>query len=327
MQHRLGELLLRRAPKSRRRSWLLFCLLPVVVLLLTDYFAYPYGQWNGGRSGNRGENGLWLRYDWYFGRHEATELTPLARRLRQEQVRSAFFHVRDIRPDGTLRYRYPLPAKRLTDTLHRAAPAVKIVAWIYAGNAQGLGHVDLTKVAVRRAMVRQAVWLVRDCGFDGVQWDYEICPDGDAGFLALLRETRTALGPGKILSVAAPLWLPRALERWGWGDDYYRQVATQCDQICVMCYDSACYGPRAYVALVHQQVVHVTRDAAQGNPRGRVFIGVPTYAKGGLSHDPHTETLPMALLGVRAGVADPQTDLSVFAGVAPFADYTTQPDE
>jgi hypothetical protein len=34
-----------------------------------------------------------------------------------------------------------------------------------------------------------------------------------------------------------------------------------------------------------------------------------------------------ALLGVRVGVADPQAELSVFAGVAPFADYTTQPDE
>lgn len=289
--------------------------------------AYPYGRWDSGRSGNHGENGLWLRYSWYFGRHKSADVIALGQRLNSAQVRYAFFHVRDIKPDGALRYREPLAAKRLTTTLHHAAPGVKLLAWIYAGNVQGLGQVDLSSARVRRTMVQQAVWLVRDCGFDGVQWDYEICPNGDAGFLSLLRETRAEIGQGKILSVAAALWLPHPLERWGWSDDFYRKVAAQCDQIAVMCYDSACYGPRGYAELVHQQVVHVTQDAVQSNPRCRVLIGVPTYGKGGLSHDPHTENMATALLGVRAGVADPRSDLTVFAGVAPFADYTTQPEE
>ena len=318
---------MRRPPNPRRRKRILIVVLCLLVALLTDYLAYPYGRWDGGRSVNRGENGLWLRFGWYFGQHPASELPPLGQRLRREQVRYAFFHVRDIRPDGSLRYRFGPEAKRLTTGLHQAAPGVKLIAWVYAGNAQGRGRVDLSSVGVRRTMVQQAVWLVRDCGFDGVQWDYEICPNGDVGFLSLLRETRAALGPGKILSAATPLWLPRSLERWGWGDDYYRQVAGNCNQIAVMCYDSGCYGPRGYVALVHQQIVHVSQDVARANPRCRVLIGVPTYAKGGLSHDPHTENVATALLGVRAGVADSRTDLSVFDGVAPFADYTTQPDE
>lgn len=315
-----------RALTIRQRKWV-FSIVVLCILAVTDYVAYPYGRWDGGRSGNRGENGLWLRYTWYFGQHPPLELAPLAQRLRQAQVRYAYFHVRDIRADGTLRFRHPRSAKQVTDALHRQAPDVRVIAWVYAGNAQGLGHVDLTKPAVRRAMVQQAVWLVGDCGFDGVQWDYEICPDGDAGFLALLRETRAALGPAHLLCAATPLWLPGPLRHWGWSDAYYSRVAAQCDQIAVMCYDSAVYSPRGYAALVRHQVVHVTQDAARGNPRCRVIIGVPTYAKGGLSHDPHTETMAHALLGVRQGMADPRTNLSVFAGVAPFADYTTQPDE
>jgi hypothetical protein len=35
----------------------------------------------------------------------------------------------------------------------------------------------------------------------------------------------------------------------------------------------------------------------------------------------------MALKGVREGMADPRAETSVFAGVAPFADYTTQAEE
>lgn len=319
--------MLRPSSKPVQRRRLLLTILCLFLGLLTDYLAFPYGRWDSGRSGNHAENGLWMRYTWYFGQHQSSDFALLGQRLHAEQVRYAFFHVRDIRPDGTLRYRYAVPAKQLTTELHQAAPGVKLIAWIYAGNAQGLGHVDLKNAMVRRTMVQQAVWLVNDCGFDGVQWDYEICPNGDTGFLALLRETRAALGPGRMISVATSLWLPHPLERWGWSDDYYRRVAAQCDLIAVMCYDSACYGSRGYAALVHQQVVHVTQDVAQSNPRCRVLIGVPTYAKGGPSHDPHTENMATALLGVRAGVADPQAELSVFAGVAPFADYTTQPEE
>lgn len=176
-------------------------------------------------------------------------------------------------------------------------------------------------------MAREAAWLVNSCGFDGVQWDYEICPDGDTGFLALLRETRTAIGVGKLLSVATPLWLPYMAGPHGWSDGYFTQVAALCDQMCVMAYDAACLSPRLYVWLVKQQVVHVTQDAARGKTFCRILIGVPTYARGGLSHNPYIENIGMALRGVREGVVDPQTHIAAFVGVAVFADYTTQADE
>jgi hypothetical protein len=97
--------------------------------------------------------------------------------------------------------------------------------------------------------------------------------------------------------------------------------------MAVMCYDSGIYLPRGYVWLVHQQVIHVTRAAARGNPRCRVLLGLPTYGKGGLSHHAWAENLRMSLKGVRAGLADPRAERSVFAGIALFADYTTQPEE
>ncbi len=312
-------------PKRRVWRWLGLTIGVLMGLILLDYLSYPYFAHPVGRSFNRGENGLWLRYKWYFG--EETDVPTLAQRLQDEQIRYAYFHVRDVTKNGALRHHCPDVAGRLVVPLHRQAPTVKLIAWVYAGNVAGRGSVDLSRPEVRRAMVQEAVWLVTVCGFDGIQWDYEICPSGDADLRRLLRETRAALPPGKLLSVAVPLWVPAPVSRFGWQEADFGDVASVCDQMAVMCYDTGLYLPRSYVWLTHQQVVHVTRAVARRDPRCRVLFGIPTYGAGGLSHHAPAENIRMALIGVREGLADPQADPSVVAGVAPFADYTTQDSE
>jgi hypothetical protein len=300
------------------------------LLLVADYALYAHLARPGGRTYNRGENGLWLRYHWYFGRRSDDRIRELAGRLRERQIRFAYFHVRHISKDGSLRYHYPAEAHRLIATLHGEAPEVKVIAWVFAGNSRlahtGVGDVDLSSEEVRQRMVEEARWLVTRCGFDGVQWDYEIVDDGDPYLLYLLRETRAALPPGKLLSVAAPIWSPFP-GRLGWSEETFARVAALCDQICVMCYDTGLYLPRAYVWLTRQQAIHVTRAVARGNPRCRVLIGLPTYGRGGPSHHSPAENLRLALKGVREGLADARANGAVLAGVAPFADYTTQPEE
>jgi len=323
----------RRRRKRRLLGRILFVLLALVLL---DYALYPHLPAPQAASGNRGENGLWLRYPWYFGRHSDQEAVALARRLEAQEIRYAYFHVRHITRDGSLRYRYPAEARRLLAVLRREAPEVKPVAWIFAGNvhrAPGLAEVDLANPEVRRRMVREARWLVEKCGFEGVQWDYEICPSGDPHFLALLRETRAALprraasGAPPLLGAATALWLPHPLRHWGWSEGYMAQVAGECDQIAVMGYDSGMYLPRAYARLIGLQVVHATRAATAAGGRCRVLLGVPTYTRGGASHHAHAENLRVALKAVRSGLAARDARPEAFAGVALFADYTTQPEE
>jgi hypothetical protein len=213
------------------------------------------------------------------------------------QIRFAYFHVRHILKDGRLRYRYPEAARRLIAVMHGEAPDVKAIAWIFAGNERlkhtGVGEVDLAKTAVRRKMVA---------------------------------ETRAALPPGKLLSVATPIRSPLP-GRLGWSDATFTRVARVCDQIAVMGYDTGMILPRAYVWTVRQQAIHVPRAVARGTPRCRVMIGVPTYGQGPPSHFPWSENILMALKGVREGLSHPDAAREAFAGVAPFADYTTQPEE
>jgi hypothetical protein len=317
-----------RLPRGR---YVLLIFALALVALAVDFFAYPYGaSLPPGPSGNRGENGLWLRYTWYFGEKSDADRAALTEHLRERQVRYAYFHVRFIERSGKLHFRYPEQARQLTDTLKRDAPDIRRVAWIYAGNKRGEGNVDLDSPDVRAKMVAEAVWLVGECGFDGIQWDYEICEEGNQGLLALLKESRGALPPGTLLGIATPLYAPAPFSTlgYGWNDGYFQQIAALCDQIAVMGYDSGLYLPRAYVALMRSQVVHVTRAARAANPECRVLIGVPTYWDGGPSHYPYVENLEVALRGVREGyTALSPEDRESFAGIAPFADYTTDDRE
>jgi len=306
--------------------WIPAIALLLFALLAADYFLYPRFSKIGGRSFNTGQNASWLDDSWYRG--NATENPKqLIKQLKQHQIRDAYFHVRYIKKDGTLRFRNAASARHLTDAMHRGAPGINNIAWIYIGNERGLTGVDIGNVQVRKTIVQQIIWLTDKCGFDGVQLDYEICQDGDANFLALLTETRKALPKGKLLSVATPMCLLPPFRKFGWSEKYFSQVAANCDQMAVMCYDSGVYWPRLYVWLVRQQAIRVTQATAKGNPQCRVVLGIPTYEKGGLSHHPYAENIRMALKGVREGLNDPNAQLSAFDGVAIFGDYTTDANE
>jgi Glycosyl hydrolases family 18 len=317
----------RRGRRAVRAVVAIACVLAVAVL--ADYQAYPRCCAVGGRSFNSGDNGLWLRYTWYFGEHSDADVRRLARDLQQRQIRYAYVHVRDITREGRLHFGYGDTARRLVRALHRDAPAVRLLAWVYAGNRRGQASVDLSDRDVRRAMVGEAVWLTRECGFDGIQWDYEVSPSGDADYVLLMQETRAALSQGKIVSAAVPMWVPWPLRRvtGGWSEGDFARMAAASDQLAVMCYDSGLALPRLYVELVRLQARHVTRAVARGGPACRVLLGLPTYGKGCRAHHAWAENVRLALKGVREGLADPRARPATLSGVALFADYTTEPAE
>ena len=293
----------------------------LLLLAVADYALYPLLP-IGGQSFNRGQNANWLKDSWWRGTETET-IASLASRLKREQISTAYFHVRFIKVDGTLRFRGPEYSRRaqsFNSGLKKRAPQIKSLAWIYVGNERGLTGVDIPKGSTRRAMIAEAKWLTKKCGFDDVQWDYEICNDGDFNLLLLLSETRASLGKNKIISLATPMWLPRGLESWGWSENYFARVAKNCDEIVVMAYDSGLYFPRHYVWLIQQQAARVPRAVWKGNAHCRVLLGVPTYEDGGISHHVHAENLRMAIKGARRGLSTPDAN---FSGLAVFADYTT----
>jgi spore germination protein YaaH len=306
---------------TMRPKFLKILLASLLALALADYFTYDAFHPLKPAAINSGNNGLWLRYYWAWGKHTDAEQEALVERLRAHQIKYAYFHVLDTKSDGTLSERKETGASKITALLRSRLPETKSIAWVYVASF-GKNKNDLSNPAVRKNLIDQARWLTEVCGFDGIQWDYEFCFNGDAGFIKLMEETRQEL-PNAFLSTATPMWYPGTL--WGWSDAYYGQVARHADQIAVMCYDSWFYLPRAYVWLVAQQAVHVTQAAR--DTRCKVILGLPVYEDATVAHHKSTENLFHGLIGVYQGMADPNTIKDRFEGIALFADYTTDEQE
>ena len=94
--------------------------------------------------------------------HSDAEIITLAERLYRQQIRYAYFHVRYLDANGRLHFRYPMQAHQLTNVLHRYAPDVKLLAWVFVGGEPLRPHVALTNPAIRASAVREAAWLVDD---------------------------------------------------------------------------------------------------------------------------------------------------------------------
>lgn len=316
--------------RKRRPTVLLIAKILVfmaVLLLVVDYFVYPQTAKVAGTVPAQTEDGIWLRYKWYFNEHTEAEWQRMLNRVKNEHFKYAFFHVRGIIANGTLRFHYLDKARQLIARVRQGSPDTKVIAWVYVGTVPEYGGVDLSKPLVREQIVKEVEWLIDDCGFDGVQLDYEFCFNGDTGFLKLLDATRQVVPADKVLSVATPMWYPLN-GLWGWDTPYFKEVAQRCDQICIMGYDSYFYLPRAYVWLVRENVIQVSEAVEQAaGGRCSVLLGIPTFEDGTIGHSNHAETLPLSLKAVRDGYFSSRSRKAVLRGVCVFAEYTTTPDE
>ncbi|WP_395138011.1 hypothetical protein [Armatimonas sp.] len=173
----------RHSPKrSRRRQMALFFVAALIGLVALDYYAFSYGAAISGWTLSTRTNGLWVRYTHYFGQKSDAEISALCERLKAEGIRDAYFHVRFIQADGSLKFRYLEQAQRLVMAVHRQAPRTRAIAWVYVGNARGEGAVVLSDPTVRQKMVAEALWLCTECGFDGTRRQ---CPSTMAGRMRL----------------------------------------------------------------------------------------------------------------------------------------------
>ncbi len=294
----------------------------IVGLLVFEFCFYPSTTEIGGQSFNKEANGLWLRYYWYFGRYPDSAVVRMVERLKLHQIKYAYFHVRNITADGALKYHFLENARHINAKVHDKDPGCQSIAWVNVGS----NDVDLEKPSVRKKMVEEALWLVSQCGFDGVQWDYEFAENGDGELVSLMKETKAQLGQ-HFVGAAVPMWYPGTL--WGWSDDYIKRMATVSDQLAVMCYDSFFYQPRSYVWIVEQQCQHFLDGAQSSGTNCKIMLGLPTYDTfdGTAGHIDLSENLRLGLKGVRQGLMSCQDKISWFDGVAIFADYTTDEKE
>jgi hypothetical protein len=280
---------------------------------------------------NQDRNAIWLEHRWLSEPQPQVDMEALVRGLAGRGVHYVFPHLIAFDAHGRLPPHSREQLRAFLSTVRAQAPRMQVLPWVgglRAGYRRSRrGTIDLDDLNQRQQIVAECRSLM-DEGCDGIHLNIEPVPNGDDGFLSLLRALRPAVEPSGTLSVSATRPAPWSLpvtSRFVWTPTFYEQVAAAADQVVVMGYDTglptaALY--RRYMAYAAQ----VTTHTLASHSRARVLIGVPTYDATGLMHRAGVETLENALLGVISGLRGAGGG-GTFEGVAVYAEWTTSPEE
>ncbi|MEW9531553.1 hypothetical protein [Microbispora sp. NPDC049125] len=278
-----------------------------------------------------GHDALWMGHAWVDGRRGAADMDALAARLRGSGIRDVYVHSGPLGYDGALDpAKYP-GARSFLASWRQKLPGVRVSAWLgQTVNDNGLPHLDLGDAAARARIVEGARAMVA-LGFDGIHYDFEPVQDGDAAFLAMLRETRQAIG-GRLLSASTQQIEPLSGVRYParlavghdkyWTPGYFRQVAVLTDQVAIMTYDS--FTPLKSVYGGH--VVRQAELAMDLVPESRtLLIGAPAYHDHGVPFSDYAESVAGAAEGTRLALTEhgPRTAM----GLAMYVDFAATEED
>ncbi len=279
---------------------------------------------------DRGDNGLWMRRHWIHGGIADPERASLAAALEARGIGRIYPFLGPMDADGTpgwrdrgvIRHYDPARAGAFFAEMQRLAPGVKVIPWT-GGNLRQ--DVRLDDARLRAAFATHMKAIV-DLGADGVQLNVEPLPDGTRAYLDFLREVKAAIGPDKILSVAAypPATDLHPFPDVHWSLAFTAEVCAIADEMAFMAYDTALPDPRLYEGLVADW----TSDLARTLPdHCHWSIGVPAYEDDEPWHRPGVETISHGIAGVRRGLARLDAVPATFTGIAVYASWTTDAEE
>ena len=242
----------------------------VAALLL--FLAYAPAGDHDPHPFNHDRNAAWLEHRWLEREHDVKEMESLLSSLAGHGIGYVYPHLIPFNGAGRLPLHSREQMRAFLATARRVAPELRVLPWVgglrVGYRRQRPGSVDLTDLGQRQRIVAECRGLV-DEGFDGIHVNVEPVDDGNDEFLALLRALRTAVGPGRILSVTAmppaPVALPFA-PNFVWSLEYHRRVAALVDQVVIMAYNTALPTPALYRRYVTWATSVVTRDLASVRP-------------------------------------------------------------
>ncbi|MFN7141416.1 MAG: hypothetical protein ACK4UN_18975 [Limisphaerales bacterium] len=281
-----------------------------------------------------GQNGIWLGHGWlggdeWFTKHNKTDqitrfrelsnIQALANNLRLHRITDVFPHLCPATIEGELPPVDADQVERFLDVLSE----FRVMPWIGGVNGENALYENARWRSNFVSNVRKL--FQQHPRFAGVQINVEPLTNGDEAFLAFLDQLRTAIPPGKILSIAAypppTRWHPYPEVHWD--EPYFREVAKRTDQLAVMMYDTSLRVPKLYQKLMADW----TREVLAWSEGRPVLLGVPTYDDGDAEyHHPEVENLRNALLGIHRGLSRKELP-SNYQGVVIYCEWETDETE
>ena len=306
-----------------------FCLVWVAYAIWTPGLALSNSQHDLGR------NGIWLEHGWlganeWFVRYGKQDLIPefrhtghvaqLAASLTRYHITDVFPHVAPARLDGGL----PRVDHEQVERFLDGFAGFHVMPWVGGVIGKTVSLYDSHWRGEFAASV--ANLLEQHPRLAGIHLNIEPCPSGDANFLKLLDELRSALPAGKTLSVAAfpPPTFLHPFNQLHWDEAYFGEVSRRADQIVVMMYDTGLPLVKPYLSLVRSW----TREVLHWTAGSRILFGVPTYDDAGVGyHYPAVENLANALSGIYAGLAGFDELPDHYQGIAIYSEWETSANE
>lgn len=275
------------------------------------------------------DNAAWISVDWTSQPPDQSRISQLALDTTTRRLRYLYPFTTYVKRNGSFSQSYEYAAE-FVRVFRRFNHDTVLLAWIGIP-VQNLrpfgpdGWVDLQDPQQRSRIVQFATDIIETAQFDGIHFDVEHVDDGDPGYLALLEETKRAIGPQHRLSVATNSWLPTWLNRlpvlggYKWSNNYIRMVAERVDQIAVMAYDSSMPTDWLYRLWLREQVYGLGNSLADSGVE--LLIGVSISRESTSTHRPPAENLRSGLSGVCAGFAASSDARRSVSGLAVYASW------
>lgn len=296
----------------------LICAVLLILALIVFLFTPPIPEdLSLGRADLR--LATWLSVSWSMSPHEASDILKLTERLQVLAVDDVYVYVSYLKPEGTFNPTYDF-AREFVAALKRRAPELRALAWIgVAVSVEGVEPANrLASAEIRRTIADFSRYAVDELGFDGVHLNAELVADRDTGLLETLSAIRDAMPARAFLSATAhPLrlqepvtFMPYPVVAHHWSPAYFERVAKNVDQIVLMAYDSGLVFPRDYLNWMRYQVER-SQATLQNDPT-ELIVGASLSAEWTLSHQTQSETLELALAGMKTAMAERLDGVAIY---------------
>ena len=274
--------------------------------------AIAYLLWQPGGSESLPQyrnNAIWLGHGWlgddgWFERNNRNKddfrsvekISALFKKLSDNKISTVYPHLCPAQLNGKIAPYDSIQVERFLDIA--AQYNIKVIPWI-GGVFEESAHPADEKW--RKNFVASVDELLKKHPrLAGVQVNIEPWPSDNVDFLKLLDELRPVT-EGKILSVAAypPPTKWHQFPDVHWNLPYIKLVATRCDQMAVMMYDTAIPYRKFYINLYKQWIDNLSKTLYKTNTE--ILLGVPAYEDAGVGyHHPEVENISAALSAISA---------------------------
>ena len=313
------------------------CLLALLTAGAAKYFIFGIHTHIKADIGLKKTNAVWLAHEWIEVSQPKGKIHGMLSNLISNDMSLIFLHTGPIGSDGIIPPERYLEAKEFLKTAKTLAPDMKFHAWI----GQMRDTLPIEDPFVRQNIIKDSIHLVQNIGFDGIHLNIEPM-QSDPNFALLIWELDMAFEEAgisaEISAAVSPIvpeiplkifkfiykekFLGHDLNRAYSTLEYIEEMAKSLDYIVLMGYDTSFKDAAIYKWFIEQELIFLLKAAP-----GKAIIGIPSYEDLRDNFGPGIENVETAIEGIANGLRNIRVDSEDLAGIAVYADWTTDGTE